>query len=425
MKRKEYFDKFENALMSLGDKMSRSKVFSSISSAMQVAMTAIIVGSFALLIPSIEIGKWQEIVYSIPYLADICWRLFDVTVGLVSLYVVFVLAYVYSGKIELKEQVGVAVFSLVVFYIITPFEDGTIPMTWIGTKGMIAAILIGILVPLAIKFLVSHNIVIKLPNSVPKFVQDSFILLVPAIIIFSVVCLLSLIVANTSYGDIHNMIFTLIQTPLKSIGLSLPGILLINILVSLVWWCGIHGDVAVNALGGLLSVAGLENLAATQAGTELPNIVTSTFFNSANPGGYGQLLIPAIIAVLFCKSKEIKVIGKSAIIPAIFTIGEPVLFGMPIMFNPFLLIPMLVTTSFNIIYWYVLISLGIVGRFAGYVIPWTCPPILMQLLGSSTPIRAAIAAAIMIVIDIFVWLPFMKAEDKQKLSIEQAATEEE
>ena len=110
MKRKEYFDKFENALMSLGDKMSRSKVFSSISSAMQVAMTAIIVGSFALLIPSIEIGKWQEIVYSIPYLADICWRLFDVTVGLVSLYVVFVLAYVYSGKIELKDQVGVPVF---------------------------------------------------------------------------------------------------------------------------------------------------------------------------------------------------------------------------------------------------------------------------------------------------------------------------
>ena len=171
---------------------------------------------------------------------------------------------------------------------------------------------------------------------------------------------------------------------------------------------------------GLLTVAELENLAATQAGLELPNIVTSTFFNSANPGGYGQLLIPAIIAVLFCKSKEIKAIGKSAIVPAIFTIGEPILFGMPIMFNPFLLVPMLITTSFNIIYWYVLIATGIIGRFAGYVIPWTCPPILMQLLGSSTPVRAAIAAAILIVIDVLVWLPFMKAEDKHKLLAEQS-----
>lgn len=422
MKKNGFFEKMENALLAFGEKMSSSKIFSSISSAMQVAMTAIIVGSFALLIASIDFGNYQEIIYKIPYLATICYKIFSVTVGMISLFIVFVLAYVFSGKIELKEQVGTAVFSLIIFFIITPFdESGALPTTWTGTRGMIAAILIGIIIPLAIKFLVSHKVVIRLPNSVPKFIQDSFVLLIPAAIIFSLASLLSCIIASTQYGDLQNMIYTLIQTPLQSIGLSLPGIVIINLLVSLVWWCGIHGDVITNTVGSLLTAAELANLAATQANMTLPNTVTSTFFNSTNPGGYGQLLIPAIIALIFCKSKEMKAIGKSAIVPATFTIGEPVLFGIPIMFNPFLLVPMLITTVLNVVYWYAIIELGIVGRFAGYVIPWTCPPIIMQLLGSSTPIKAAIAEVIMIIIDILIWLPFMKIEDKQKIAAEEVA----
>ena len=82
---------------------------------------------------------------------------------------------------------------------------------------------------------------------------------------------------------------------------------------------------------------------------------------------------------------------------------------------------MLITTVLNVVYWYAIIELGIVGRFAGYVIPWTCPPIIMQLLGSSTPIKAAIAEVIMIIIDILIWLPFMKIEDKQKIAAEEVA----
>lgn len=415
-------DKLSKVLIPIGEKMSKSKIFSAISETTQATMAVLIIGSFAMLIPELGISWWQNIVWSIPNLGDICYKIYCCTCGFYALYLVFILGFNFSKKIGLKENIVIGAACLAVFFFITPFDSWCpLPVDWTGTKGIIAAMLIGILVPLLFKFMFDHKMYVQMPAGVPTFIEDSFKVLVPNIVVFIIVALLNLLVEKTPYGDIQNMIYTLIQTPLKTIGLTLPGACLIMALTNAVWWCGIHGDAACSAYYTLAEIAALENLEAMQTGAAYPNIITSCFLNSTLPGGYGQLMIPALIAAFFCKSKELKAIGKASFVPSIFNIGEPVLFGTPIMLNALLFIPLVLGQIVNVIIWYVAIASGLCGAFTGVSVSWACPQFLMQILGSSTPVAACIVEAIMIIVDILIWMPFMKVHDKQQLALEEEA----
>lgn len=423
MKKEKFLDRMTDKLASvitpIAEKMSRSNILSSIGDAMMATLPIVLIGSFALLIAALDVGPWQNIVNSIPYLVTICYKINTVTTGMFAIYAVGFLGYIYSGKINLKERVVATAISVAVFLLITPFdESGALPSTWIGTSGLITAMIIGIVVPSSIKFMLSHNMKISMPKGVPTFVEDSFSVLVPSIIIFSVASVLNTLVSLTSYGDIQNMIFTLIQTPLSAIGLSLPGFLFISTLTGIVFWCGIHGNSVIGAMLPLLMAADAANLAAGTAGEALPNVITYQFLIATIPGGYCQLLIPAFLAVVFCKSKQLKSIGKASLVPAIFCIGEPVLFGFPVMFNPLLFIPVVLGNVFNVLFWYGIIKLGIIGAFSGVILPWTTPPVLLAFLSSSTPIPAAIASVVMLIGDCFIWYPFMKIFDKQNVESE-------
>lgn len=413
-------EKLSNILVPIGEKMSKSKVFSAISETTQATMAILIIGSFAMLIPELGISWWQDIVWSIPNLGDICYKIYCCTCGFYALYLVFILGFNFSRKLGLRENVVIGGACLATFFMITPFESWSpLPVDWTGTKGILAAMLIGILVPLLFKFLFDRKLYIRMPAGVPKFIEDSFKVLIPNVVVFILVAILNLLVRATPYGDIQNLIYTLIQTPLKTVGLSLPGACLIMALTNAVWWCGIHGDAACAAYYSIAEIASLENLEAMNKGLALPNTITSSFLNSTLPGGYGQLMIPALIAVFFCKSKELKAIGRASFIPSIFNIGEPVLFGIPVMLNAVLFIPLILGQVVNVIIWYVAIATGICGPFTGVSVSWACPMFLMQILGSSTPVAACLVEAVMIAVDVLIWLPFMKIHDNQQVALEE------
>ena len=417
---KEKLNNMLGVLTNLSGKMAQSKVMSSISDAMASSLSIIIIGSFALLIAALDVGPWQKIVTAIPYLTTLCYKITTVTTGMLALYIVTLLVYVYSGKIDLKEKVISSAITAGLFLMITPFDEaGSLPSAWMGTSGIVAALILGIVIPKSIKLMIDHKINISMPASVPKFVTDSFSVLIPAIILFVAAGILNALVSLTPYGDIQNMIFMIIQTPLSKIGLSLPGYLFISALAAFAWWCGIHGNAVFSPMIALLLAADGVNLLATQAGTAPPNTFTYMFYIVTIPGGYGQLLIPALLAVVMCKSKQLKALGKAAVAPAIFCIGEPVLFGYPVIFNALLLIPVLLGTLFNAFFWWLVLTTGLVGRFTGVVLPWTTPPILGAFLSSSTPVRAAVANAVMLVIDLAIWYPFMKAFDNKNVKEEE------
>lgn len=417
-------DKISALLTPLSEKLMSVQFISAISQTMQAVMPVILIGSIGCLIAYLDVGPWQDIVTSVPYLVSICDKLQLVTLGLFSLYVVTILTYVYATMLEMKENVACIPISVTVFLMFTPCSWEGVPTTWMGTSGLFSALIIGILVPRLVRWMIQKRICIRMPDTVPKFVEDSFKILIPGLIIAAAAGVINAVLENTSFECLHNVIYTIIQAPISNIGLSLPGHMLICVLAASVMWCGLHAGTIGNLLQPLLLAASADNLAAYTSGQEMPHLITQEFFNLTLPGMAGCLLIPAILMAFFCRSRQLKSVGRLAVVPAVFGIGEPVLFGAPVMLNALLFLPMIISIVVNNILAYGAMALDIVGRSTGVVLPWTTPPILYPLLSNSTPVRAAILNLLLILIDLVIWYPFVKVFDRNTCRQEEEKAKE-
>lgn len=176
----------------------------------------------------------------------------------------------------------------------------------------------------------------------------------------------------------NNFILNMLQAPLTGITCTYGGIMLSTFLSHLLWFFGLHGASIVSAVfGPMLQVAGLENLAAFQANTALPNIVTQQFNDIFQTyGGVGSTLALAFLMAFFCKSKQVKTLGRLALVPGIFGINEPLVFGLPLVLNPFLMLPFFITPLINITLAYFATYFGWIGITTGVAVTWTVPPII-------------------------------------------------
>ena len=138
-------------------------------------------------------------------------------------------------------------------------------------------------------------------------------------------------------------------------------------------------------------------------------------------GGAGSTLSLIIAMLFFCKSKRITELGKLALIPGIFGINEPIIFGLPMVLNPVMVLPFLLIPIFNILVGYTSMAMKLVPITNGVTIPWTTPPVISGFL--ATDWRGAVLQIILIIIGIFLYMPFIKAMDKQYLADEANAVE--
>lgn len=162
-----------------------------------------------------------------------------------------------------------------------------------------------------------------------------------------------------------------------------------------------------------------ENRLAFQAGEVLPNIFTIQFFEIfINIGGSGATLALVITMFFRSRSKQMKQLGKLAIGPAVFNINEPIIFGMPIVMNPMLLLPFIVSPLLMMIATYIGMSTGLVAKPAGIAVPWTMPPLFSGYLATGGKISGAVMQLINLFISFAVYYPFFRMWDKQKLKEE-------
>lgn len=188
----------------------------------------------------------------------------------------------------------------------------------------------------------------------------------------------------------------------------------------LLWACGLHG---ANIVGGVMAPIWFgamdANRIAFQAGDALPNIFTQQFFEIwINIGGSGATLALVVTMFLRSRSKQMKQLGKLAIGPAVFNINEPIIFGMPIVMNPMLLIPFIITPLVTLVLTYIGMSTGLVAKPAGIAVPWTMPPIFSGYLATGGKISGAVMQAINIITAFIVYYPFFRMWDSQKLKEE-------
>ena len=358
------------------------------------------------------------------------------TLNISGLMIAPTIAFFMSRNRKYKNPYAAAILSLACLVVMLPATISAIPdgaktavdltgyisYSSLGTGSMFAGIIVGLLSSeLFIRVSNIKKLQINLGDQVPQAVGDSFNVLIPIVIVVSIFAIVATVFAAAFHTDLILLISTLIQTPLKHIGTSLGGCLLLYCLGNLLFTQGIHQSVIYSSiLEPLLIINMTENMAAFAAGKEIPNIINVSMVPGFGMlGGSGSTICLILATVLFSKYKPSRDIVKMGLIPSLFNINEPIIFGYPIVFNYALLVPFVAVPAIGITIAYAATSLGLMNPCV-VLTPWTTPPLLSGFLSTGGDWRAVVVQALIIVIGTLVYLPFMKANEKVQIKMMEA-----
>lgn len=302
-------------------------------------------------------------------------------------------------------------------------QSMALPMNYLGAEGIFTAIIIGLLVTESTRFLQDRGLLIRMPEAVPEPVKASFASIIPLVVNVVGIFLISLLVQSLTGGLLIPDLIKKLFSPFVFAVDSVVGIFLISIVTQLLWVVGLHGSSIVSGLVGAFELGNLAaNAEAVTKGLAPEFIYTEPFRAFFMILGGAGATIGLNILMLRSKDKQMRTLGKLAILPSIFNINEPIIFGVPIVLNPVLAIPFIGVQTVNGILTYIVMKLDILGKTYTYV-PWTTP----------APIGAAIATMsiiaffwiiFLIVLDILMWYPFFKTYEKQLLKEEKEVGKE-
>ncbi|MBS6953472.1 MAG: PTS cellobiose transporter subunit IIC [Enterocloster asparagiformis] len=424
--------KLESVLMPLAEKIGKNKYLIAVRDGFLLSMPLLIVGSFFLLIANFPIPGWSSFWAGIfgenwvSYFA----KPTDATFSIMAVLAVVGIGYSFAEQMNVDKLFGAA-SALVSWFLIMPYEvllegGGTvkgIPLDWVGSKGIFVGIICAFLSIHIYAWVNKKGWVIRMPEGVPPTVVKSFAALIPAGISMLVFFVINIVFALTPFHSAFDFIFTILQVPLLKLGNTLPAMVIAYIFLHLFWFFGVNGGSVVAAVfNPILQTLSAENLAAFQAGAPIPNIISQQFQDLfATFGGCGSALSLMIAMLLFCRSKRIRELGKLSLVPGLFGINEPIVFGLPIVLNPMILIPFMLVPTINIVISYICMSVGLVPLCSGVAIPWTMPVVLSGFL--STGWQGAVLQLALLILGVFVYMPFIKMMDKQYLADEAKASQ--
>ncbi|MFR0586026.1 PTS sugar transporter subunit IIC [Lactobacillus porci] len=424
-------------------KFVNTKAIVALKDGMVLSLPFIMVGSVFLLLASFPIpavANWMNATGLTTF-----WnQAYNASFGIVAIFAVVGIAYTWA-KNEKIDALPAGMTAFVGFLIImnptSAVMNGTktvisakqapnlltgyIDRTWLGGQGMIAAIIVGLLSGWIYSWFVKHKITIKLPEQVPPAVANSFIALIPSAVLTAGWLLVYIFFEKVAHTTMTQWIYQTIQTPLQGVTDSFGGILLLTLLVPFFWFFGVHGSTLVGGIAGpILSANALENAAIfkkygyVDAAHGGHIVIQGLFDQFSTVTGAGMTIGLVFFMCFMAKSTQLKSIGKLALVPGLFNINEPVLFGLPIVMNPILAIPFFIVPPLSAGSTYLLIKAGILPYLNGVQVPWTTPPIISGFLIGGW--KVAIWQAIILVISFFVYLPFAKSYDKMLYEKEQA-----
>ena len=396
-------------------KVSEHKYMDAIQRAF-IAMTPVfIIGSLFLLVVALPIPAWKLLIK--PFAPKIIAAV-NTTYGLISIATVCGVSYFLGGhyyktdkKVMPFSAMIIAFFTFMMFF--TPESNKEVGMYIaiddLGAQGLFAAIVTAIVSVEIYAFLIRKRITITMPDGVPPMVAGAFIALIPGAASILVGWLIGTVLEVDTVK-----IFTAIFSPLVSASDSLAGATVTFLLDRMLWFVGIHGSNVVGAVAGPIWVKMVTaNAAAVSAGQPLPYILTSEFINY-----YPRVsFLPLIILMLLSKSSRYKTLGKLAFPASLFNIGEPIVYGLPLVLNPLCLIPWVFGYAFLLVLDYTIVMLGLAP--VPYIsVPWTTPGPIMAYLGTGCDWRAMVLSLANYVIMFFIWWPFFKALEKREMKLE-------
>lgn len=398
------------------------------------AMPMMMIGAVFLLISNFPIPAVTNALSNAgitPLLNQAC----DGTFSIIAIIAAIGIGYEYV-KNEGYNGLPAGVISLCTYLIMQPASiatadggsAGVILKGWTGGKGMIAAIISGLIVGWIYSTFLNKDVRIKMPAGVPEGVANAFTALIPGFVI--------ILGATVVYGIFQltmgitpiEWVYNVLQTPLQGMTDSFGGVLAMGFVIPFFWFFGIHGSTIVGdgIMGPLLLANSADNQAILDAGLELTianggHIVTKQFLDQFMVvTGSGITIGLVLFMAFFARSKQLREIGKLGVVPSFFNVNEPVLFGTPVVLNPILAVPFMLMPVISGTIEYFAMYFGLCPLYSGVVVPWTCPPIISGFLVGGW--RTALLQLIILVLSFFVYLPFIRAIDKQYVEQEKQAS---
>ncbi|WP_195487311.1 lactose-specific PTS transporter subunit EIIC [Streptococcus parasanguinis] len=301
-----------------------------------------------------------------------------------------------------------------------PAKDGGFLTAFMGTKGLLTAFIAAFITVNVYKVCVKNNVTIRMPDEVPPNISQVFKDLIPFTLSVVLLYALELIVKGAIGVTVAESIGKLLA-PLFSAADGYLGITLIFGAYAFFWFIGIHGPSIVEPAIAAITYANAEvNLNLLQQGMHADKILTSgTQMFIVTMGGTGATLVVPFMFMWLTKSKRNRAIGRASVVPTFFGVNEPILFGAPIVLNPIFFVPFIFAPIANVwIFKFFVDTLGM-NSFTSNL-PWTTPGPLGIVLGTNFQVLSFILAALLVVVDVIIYYPFVKVYDEQILEEERS-----
>lgn len=301
-----------------------------------------------------------------------------------------------------------------------PAKDGGFLTAFMGTKGLLTAFIAAFITVNVYKVCVKNNVTIRMPDEVPPNISQVFKDLIPFTLSVVLLYALELVVKASLHVTVAESIGTLLA-PLFSAADGYLGITIIFGAFAFFWFVGIHGPSIVEPAIAAITYANAEvNLNLIQQGMHADKILTSgTQMFIVTMGGTGATLVVPFMFMWLTKSKRNRAIGRASVVPTFFGVNEPILFGAPLVLNPIFFVPFIFAPIANVwIFKFFVDTLGM-NSFTSNL-PWTTPGPLGIVLGTNFQVLSFILAALLVVVDVIIYYPFVKVYDEQILEEERS-----
>lgn len=424
------FDKIQNimdkTIAPVASKVADSKMLDALMGGMMCTLPMTLGVSVIAILINFPIPGFSDWVVSSGLMAT-GNSILTVTMNMMGIYISFFIGLRWGKVCGLSGYTG-GIVSGAVFLAFMPqqsFED--IPMasfintSYMGSNGIFVAILLGLIVPKVTAILMS-KLEIKLPDMVPPMVADSLSPMFAAIVLFTAVWFAKWGLSFTPWGNLFDMINTLIGTPVTMVGASPLAYIIVCSLQSIFWFFGVHPNVMLNFYAPVIMACSAANTEAIIAGEALPYGAWAVVALGTAIGGQANAL-GISISLLFTKSERFKAIRGIALVPSLFNISEPLMFGLPVVLNPTYFIPFVLNIPVCAIVVQALYALGLGAAFNPTIqLPWVLPqPVIAFMQGG---IGCLVISVAVLAVSVLMYTPFTLMADRQALREEQAALEE-
>lgn len=429
------FEKLSQFLIPLAGKLNNNRYLTVLRDAFMLAFPLTIFGSIVVVLTNLPfLNKFLSAGFLETFQSSFGVAS-QVTLSILSVFVVFGIGYYLSKSYDVEAVFG-GVIALASFLLLTPFVAETetgetianvIPLDRLGAKGMFLGMITAFIAGEIYRRVVQRDITIKMPAGVPPAVAKSFAALLPALITLTVFLIINVIVTLGFNTNLHDFIYKMVQAPLTGLGSGIVATLIAVFVIQILWFFGLHGQIIINSVMDpiWLSLA-LENLEAFKAKEDLPHIISKPFMDvfTVGMGGTGMTLAVVFAILIFMKSKQMRQVGKLGAGPGLFNVNEPIIFGLPIVMNPIIIIPWILAPMVVTLVTYLAMSAGIVPPPTGVTVPWTVPIFFSGYLATNS-VMGAVMQLVNFAIVFVIWFPFLKALDKTNVIKEREAEKQE